>query len=122
VNGVTKLRELLVRVESATGPDRELDKDISKALLGESSLTPLTSSIDAVMDLSRHIVGKRWFCLSGPHSTEGGRWSEGEPERYDAILLGSTDSYAKTPVTALCAAVIRAAIAKVEKEAAETRH
>lgn len=53
---ISKLRELLERVEGATGPDREIDKAISKALLGETSMAPLTRSIDCAVELCERVL------------------------------------------------------------------
>lgn len=93
---IAELRLLLARVEQATGPDHELDRDLSIALLGESErqLDPppeggaqaYTSSLDATLELMQRVL-PQWAMEASRYGHPGGAratiWPEGlRPERY----------------------------------------
>lgn len=139
---MTDLRSLLEKVETATGPDRSLDARIywhlkqphyasaphgheddgaswgalitlDDYLAGTYNMSPLlTSSLDAVLSLVEeklpdHDVGVfridgAWEAQLGPRGTFG------------AV---STEQHTPTPALALLAALLRALIAKQEREA-----
>lgn len=107
---MSALLELAERVEAATGPDRELDRDIASAVhlkqLTYSSPEwikdpEFTASIDAAMTL----VPEGW--------TRTVKWSvenEGYALVYDPAVPDDSSIYAlgKTAALALCAAALRA--------------
>lgn len=105
---MTDLSSLLARIESATGPDRELDSEIAFALTppdAEIGLLALnyTASLDAVIALCERVLpGWSWAVDSGyaanHHKSHAEAWT-GDDE-------GSGD--AATPALALCAAIIKA--------------
>lgn len=111
---ISKLRELLERVESATGRDCELDRDISKELFGEPSLSPITSSIDVAISLCAHVL-PGWSL----------RLSLSEGYKFPCISMGrsyptnmSVAVEHRTTPLAICSAMLRAEIAMLEKEEA----
>lgn len=112
---VTELRELLVRIESAARPDGELDKAISKALLGEPSMSPLTRSIDCAVSLCERVLPGwriRW-----QHDGDGVNHAFVENKGdFGAICAMETESFCATAGLAVCATIIRAQIAMIEKE------
>jgi len=106
------MTDLIKRLENATEGSREFDVEIFRlcnkvieksfhdadslawmtegddficwANVAEDShqILPYTTSIDAALEL---MLEEEWWCLSGPHSVSGGRYSGGS-RRYDATL------------------------------------
>lgn len=72
---MTTLQELAVRLDKATGPDRELDRDIHYILSGEEGMALVfaipeyTASLDAVAALQAKVLpGWEWLISSfDPH-------------------------------------------------------
>lgn len=115
---LAKLRELLARVESATGPDRKLEYGIARMFIDHwkeydedefydnaTHCPRLTSSIDAAVQLCERVLpGWIWDVTS-----TGTSW---------VMTPGDSDEHfaasAATPAIALCAAILRAKIAQLE--------
>lgn len=130
------LNALLERIEKAEGPDRELDGELCRILLGwtyekmkgdrvpywrtprnaglyymrESGPLPLTSSLDAALTLvERELPG--WNPIIGRHRDAGDRG-----DRWRGTLippdarLGTFALWGATPALALLAALLRAKI------------
>jgi len=117
------LKELLARVEKATGADDLLDADISFAL-GWSSRNrdhyewteadgtfvqsfmpkPFTASLDASLALVERVLPGKAGVVSF-----GGMWSRADFINAEGVYLHAT---CRTPALALLAAVLKALIAK----------
>lgn len=126
------LEQLALRVEAATGPDRELDAGIAVAIGGKSvdihadgdigwvnfevgrrPLRSYTGSLDAAMTLKPD----EWF-ISGASEQEDGRFcfalfprrpdDLGVPRTFEAHSALVARAVAATPALALCAAALRA--------------
>jgi hypothetical protein len=98
---------LASRCERATGPDREIDKAISKAATGDSSLTPHTASLDAITALiERELPGMRWLCRSDVKGGTGIVYPKPIAGLSAATPTWAAD--AATPALALCAAFAKA--------------
>lgn len=122
----SELLALAERVEKASGPDRELDADIAKAVgvpatlvIGHECLGNLrsvpqnapryTASLDAALTL----VPKRWRTESiGENPQIAGRWTVWLRHRLDDPRHGVAVGDAATPALALCAAALRARAAQ----------
>lgn len=111
------LRELLGRVEAATGPDRQMDYDLYARLLGKPpsgkvQLPPqYTSSIDAALALvERCLPGALWTVQ---HLGEGDFAAHvGSPD-FNAVMCGS--EVLKTPALAVLSALLSALQSKEGK-------
>jgi hypothetical protein len=93
------LLELAERCEKATGPDRELDAAINRAIHGQRQMVfSYSNSLDAAMTLVPEEMV--WFveAYPGDHSEAAVRWPY-----YDA-----DERRAATPALALCAAALKA--------------
>lgn len=92
--------ELARRCEQATGADRELDREISKAVGDGPSLTPYTGSLDCITALiERELPGRLWAAW---------RHETGAKAALDPTLTAAVYADAETPALALCAAFCRA--------------
>jgi len=125
---MTDLAELLERVKAATGPDREIDRDLTEALYSDISTRerrvlandqfawmhpeyglvrcePYTASVDAALALVERVLPRWEFNLSVEHPGDDGaaiwRAEIGDP------LMGF-DAEAPTPALALLAAALEA--------------
>lgn len=129
-------QELLERVEAATGPDRELDRDILKALptptdgwgsvwpehITWDSLTllspwaaPITASIDAAVALVEKMLPGRDVNLEignvgADRVTDA--YISGADGYFEEPKTPDAHGYGITPALALCAALLRALAAK----------
>ncbi len=121
---ISKLRELLARVESAAGPDHEIDQllgvfgancaDPTKKVIAVANCAGCTSSIDAAVQLCERVL-PGWFWRVG-HSTLYAGWATVNrlhPDHCDRP--DEAHANAANPALALCAATIRAKIAMLEK-------
>lgn len=108
-----RLVELAERIEKATGPDRELDREIANGVIGwpmfAIPVNPIwryTASLDAAMTL----VPEGWFL--------NGVYENGEGRTYATLRkCNLAAAVAATPALALCAAALKArAQAKDSKE------
>ncbi len=102
-NAKTAWADLASRCERATGPDREIDKAISKAATGDSSLTPHTASLDAITALIERELPGWMLTLYWPTKTHGPRAVLISPDYRKQI---GVDAYAVQ--NAACAAFCRA--------------
>lgn len=114
------LRDLLERVERATGPDRELDRAIWKACgidYRQSVTQPVTSSVDAALTLIGRVL-PGWRVLLDSDNDRRPLWSaraKRNGQSWDAI-----GHLAPTPALALCAALIAAMIEQEGINTADT--
>ena len=106
------MSDLIARLEAATGPDRELDRAIAKALgvmplyqmrgqIG-SSWPDFTDSIDAALTLVPE--GWRWHSYYWPRKDEPKIMSLVTSEPHVGIAHGK----AATPALAICIAALKA--------------
>ena len=130
------LADLIARVESAKGPDRELDRDILIAVRGMRETVPGEYDLDgwthttegdervpafpsptASLDAARSLVPEGWFWTVseratplGPGTGEGhvhnGRWHMSGHYR-------GADVFGHTPALALCAAALLVRVAEI---------
>lgn len=127
------LQTLIERLEKATGPDRILDALLDIALdkgrpawaqdtgqltadgdcvrvspTGAGWYPPrYTSSVDLALDL---LLPDKWWCVSGPHTPQGGLY-RGGPKRFDVAITAPSDSATgATPALALCVAALKARV------------
>jgi hypothetical protein len=123
------LTELLARVEAATGPDREIDKALSVALLGyvpgKSILAPgkHTASIDASRALVVRMLPEGVYSSGrGPNSAKRKRKTDGVKIPFDGFVASDdrigerthTFGIAEGPTEAIAViiALLRALIAR----------
>ena len=106
------LHDLAARCESATGPDRELDRDIANAVgvgsffASGNEAFAFTTSIDAALTL----VPDGWTFANLSQGDRGNWWCElrkGFLTSYSSVAIG-TQLNSTTPAFALCAAALRA--------------
>jgi hypothetical protein len=114
MTGISKLRKLLVRVESATAPDPRLDHAIKRMFPdGELGAPYYTDSIDAAVALCERVLQPQWI------RTDIWRGQDASVGLLPNESPGDvTGARAPTLPLALCAAILRAKIAMLEKEAA----
>lgn len=101
------LRDLLERVERATGPDRELDRAIWKACgidYRQSVTQPITESVDAALALIGRVLPEWWWTVG--QSAPTGFASATVARKGGTVRSVS----APTPALALCAALLAALI------------
>lgn len=122
------MRDLISRIESATGPDRELDADIAKALGAKPTITVghellgnlrevpahsarYTASLDAALSLvpeamawtlGQNVHHRYWVASINALNEEGAPYSRGMSDNKHG------------PALALCAAALRARLAMQE--------
>ena len=131
---ISKLRELLERVESAAAPDLGLDRSLfdmacgglfwpenatlwqSNKKFGGREPKNFTSSIDAAVALCERVL-PGWEIRIGELPDKVG-WFARVLRRKDMFLVSSRDCGPKHVGIALCAVVLRAKIAMLEKEPA----
>jgi hypothetical protein len=136
------LTDLAERVEKLTGPCRETDGLIFKALeqreedmwttFGDDEVwhrqdpqdhcafdapPAYTASLDAAMTLVPEGV---WYCLSGPHSESGGRY-RGGPQRFD-MTMGIGEDRADGKAASAPNATVAAALRLRARAASESSH
>lgn len=110
---LTTLRDLLVRVEAATGPDWELDYGLFRAFAipgrsndwNPSAGNMFTSSIDAAVALIERVL---------PHSLIG--LSNDRTEGWTAKVRLSCGKRMPDPALALLSALLKALIAREERD------
>lgn len=119
MSDISKLRELLGRVESADGPNFQLEKDINELVdVGYQLRLPnYTSSIDAAVALCERVLPEWSIPCIGQDDTK--HWwaelREGHVTSYGKVAHGPADLKAKNPAIALCAAILRAKVTMLEK-------
>ena len=108
------MKELIERLEKATGPDRELDEAVERAIFDEGKewrsahLPYFTASLDAALTLVPE--GYRWLV--------GNAWKDkhGSCPAMATVALagdyGTRPTSAATPAIALCIAALKAREAK----------
>lgn len=109
------MQDLIERLEKAKGPDRNLDGTIAALIIHPRSwpeewrngeFLPYTDSLDAALTLK---ADNAWFCLSGPHNANGGRWREGQERSFEVVMDDKKfDGAGSTPAIAACICFLKA--------------
>lgn len=114
------LRSILVRLEAATGPDRELDFDVWHAViqpegysLSRTGTPAITAFIDAAVALLDRTIPGAWYVLAR------GKTRADEPLYGARIMFGADTSlgdgeHDTEQAIALCTALVKALIARAD--------
>lgn len=126
---MTDLQSLIIRLEKATGPDRELDAEIWAAVRPDlrsavafaqwKGLRPRGEDWDTAfanycreraphfsrsVDAALTLVPEGWqWVVGGDRAANGGPWADVQPNH-----TGVTKTHAPTPSLALCTAALKA--------------